>query len=397
MTPAWTKPVARARTRTRLGAIYNVRRKGEPRLAVRYWVGDERRWELQPKGATRRQAQARLAELATASARGELPRQIDIPFDAYAYHWVEEQEALCRAGVLKPSTYRDRETTVRVHLVPFFGNPALDQITKADCRAFQLAKVKQGTLTPTTINGRMRVLNAILNHAVDADLIPQNTANGIKRLRAQPRAAQHYEVDEAHRLIHATPKPWRALIAIAAFAGLRQGEILALRWTDINWATNRIRVRTTLQRPDKLLGHEPSPLTPPKSAKSIREVPMRPIVRQHLEAHKRDHAIPNQLDLVFPNDTGRPTDAHNLVRRVYHPAVRRAGLHRIRFHDLRHTFVTYCAAAGVPQEQVRDWIGHTDTRTTEIYRATSQGAETYALGLLDRFEDFGYRTRTAVR
>jgi len=57
------------------------------------------------------------------------------------------------------------------------------------------------------------------------------------------------------------------------------------------------------------------------------------------------------------------------------PPIRRAGLHRIRFHDLRHTFVTYCAAAGVPQEQVRDWIGHTDTRTTEIYRATSQGAE----------------------
>jgi integrase len=355
---------------------------------VRYWVGDQRRWELQPKGTTRRQAQARLAQLATASARGELPRQIDIPFDAYAQQWVEEQEALCRAGVLKPSTYRDRETTVRIHLTPFFGNLALDQITKADCRAFQLAKVKQGTLTPTTINGRMRVLNAILNHAVDADLIPRNPGTGIKRLRAHPRAAQYYEAEEAHRLIQATPKPWRALITIAAFAGLRQGEILALRWADINWTTNRIHVRTTLQRPDKLLGHEASPLTPPKSAKSIREVPMRPIVREQLEAHKRDHAIPNPLDLIFPNDAGQPADAHNLVRRVYHPAIHRAGLHQIRFHDLRHTFVTYCAAAGVPQEQVRDWIGHTDTRTTEIYRATSQGAEAFALKALDLFDEF---------
>jgi integrase len=377
---------ARSATRERLGSVYNVRRKGRMRLAVRYWVGDERRWELQPDGTTHRQARRRLADLCAASTRGELPRHLGIPFTTYATQWVEDQEALCRAGALKPSTYRDREVTVRVHLIPFFGTLPLDEITKADCRSLQLAKVREGRLSPSTINGRLRVLYAILNQAVDDELINDNPAAGVRRLRSRPRPVNHYEPEEVRRLLQATPARWRAVIAIAAYAGLRQGEILALQWHDINWHTGRIHVRRTLQRADKLLDPRDSPFSAPKTAKSIRAVPLRPIVRDHLQEHRHRHWHPNPCDLIFPNEAGEPVDAHNLLSRVYQPAVRRAGLHQLRFHELRHTFVTHCAAAGVPQEQVRDWVGHTTTRMTELYRAASTSAEGYALAALDHYD-----------
>jgi integrase len=83
---------------------------------------------------------------------------------------------------------------------------------------------------------------------------------------------------------------------------------------------------------------------------------------------------------------GQPVDANNFVNRVYLPAVKRAGLRRIRFHDLRHSFVTYCAAAGVPLAKVGDWVGHSDSRITEIYRHSSAGSEEFALALLDSFD-----------
>src|SRR6185295_6086368 len=107
-----------------------------------------------------------------------------------------------------------------------------------------------------------------------------------------------------------------------------------------------------------------------KTESSRRSVPMRPVLRELLERHKAAWR-PNELDLVFANGAGNPVDARNLVSRVYKPAVRRAGLREIRFHDLRHTFVTYCAAAGVPLAKVADWVGHSDAKITEIYRHAS--------------------------
>ena len=106
---------------------------------------------------------------------------------------------------------------------------------------------------------------------------------------------------------------------------------------------------------------------------------MRSNVRALLEQHKRDHAIPNPHDLVFTAPNGSPLDPTNVVQRVYLPAVNRAGLRRIRWHDLRHTAVTYWAAAGVPQPKVGDWIGHADSRITEIYRHSSIESEDFAL------------------
>lgn len=98
---------------------------------------------------------------------------------------------------------------------------------------------------------------------------------------------------------------------------------------------------------------EGSVFTAPKTEHGRRLVPMRPVLQRLLEQHQRT-ANPNEHDLVFANQAGEPLDATNVINRIYLPAIKRAGLRRIRFHDLRHTFVTYCAAAGVPLVKVGD-------------------------------------------
>jgi integrase len=123
----------------------------------------------------------------------------------------------------------------------------------------------------------------------------------------------------------------------------------------------------------------------PKTKHGRRLVPMRPVLRGLLEQHQR-RATPNPHNLVFANQAGEPLDATNVINRVYLPGVKGAGLRRIRFHDLRHTFVTYCAGAGVPLAKVGDWVGHSDARITEIYRHASADSEAFGLGLLDTFD-----------
>jgi integrase len=380
-------------TRVRTGSVTRRRRKdGTVVYGVRYWVRGEAqpRWELQPAGTSARRARARLQELSGAAQRGEVAMQRGVVFEDYADRWISEQEALVRSGALRPATYCDYEGAVRNHLKPFFEGLRLDEMTRADCRAFTAHKVEQGRprLAPKTINNLLVPLKLILSQAAEDGCTVNSPESGIKRIKVESRPAEWYEMAEARLLVQRTPREYRALIGLAVYAGLRQGEILALKWSDVDWATSRIHVRRNLQRAHKLKASKVAAsgvFTAPKTEHGRRLVPMRPVLRSLLERHQR-LVTANQHDLVFANGAGEPLDATNVINRVYLPAVKRAGLRRIRFHDLRHTFVTHCAAAGVPLAKVGDWVGHSDARITEIYRHASADSEEFALGLLEIFD-----------
>lgn len=141
-------------------------------------------------------------------------------------------------------------------------------------------------------------------------------------------------------------------------SGLRQGELLALRWLDVDWQAGRLRVRRNYTR---------QRFGTPKSKRSSRSVPMTDRVAGELERHFQRSAHQADEDLVFCHpQTGNPLDASRLRKR-FGEALARAGLRRIRFHDLRHTFGTHCAGAGVPLRTLQEWMGHRDAKTTQIY------------------------------
>jgi len=148
------------------------------------------------------------------------------------------------------------------------------------------------------------------------------------------------------------------LYLTAAMTGLRQGELLGLRWRDVDFDARRIRVVSPFVRGE---------FGDPKSEGSGRSVPLAERAAVALRELRERSMYPRDRDLVFCHpDTGNPLDRSKLVRR-FKQAIVRADVHHVTFHELRHTFGTRMAAAGTPLRTLQHWMGHADSKTTQVY------------------------------
>jgi integrase len=146
-----------------------------------------------------------------------------------------------------------------------------------------------------------------------------------------------------------------AIYLTAAFTGLRRGELLALRWRDVDFSNQVVRVRAS---------YADGALTTPKSGK-VRSVPMAPDVAGALAKLGQRESWTDDDDLVFVGQSGSYLDGRALRRR-YDAALKRAGLRKLRFHDLRHTFGTRMIGKA-DIRRVQEWMGHADIQTTMKY------------------------------
>ncbi len=174
---------------------------------------------------------------------------------------------------------------------------------------------------------------------------------------------QTLDVDQARQLLDAVRGDrFEALYVLALTTGLRQGELLALRWRDVDLGDGSLRVVGTLYR----LGKGSLTIGPPKTAGSRRQVTLPSLAVDALGRHKDNQSAQRLLcgdawedhGLVFTNEVGRPMDATNLRRRYFQPLLERAGLPRIRFHDLRHTAATLLLSQDVHPKIVSERLGH---------------------------------------
>ena len=183
--------------------------------------------------------------------------------------------------------------------------------------------------------------------------------------RASPSGdIQVFSPEEVWALVRAAASEQdAAMFLTAAFTGLRMGELLALRWRDVDFAGSTIRVRAS---------YAAGALTTPKSGK-VRAVPMAPDVASALaQLARREHWIGDD-DLVFAGEAGAHLDG-SALRRRYKAAMARAGLRPLRFHDLRHTFGTRMIAKA-DIRRVQEWMGHADIQTTMRYLHYAPRAE----------------------
>lgn len=317
-------------------------------------------------GLTRRQAEAQLrrliAEVTVSKPAGERLSLGDV---AARY-----QVDLKRRG-RKPSTLLAVDLAVRVHLGPFFGDRALDAIKPEDVESL-MGKMESDGLAPKTIRNYIGTLSALFNYARGPRRrwASSNPCEGLELPeRVQEAEIRFLDLAELDALIDAVPAgQWqridRAMFLAAAMTGLRQGELIALRWRDIDWPAGRVRVRQNYVRGE---------FGTPKSRRSTRSVPLADRVAGELDRlytsrygdqEHGDHAD----ELVFPSlETGGPQQRSNLFDR-FRVAVKAAQLDDARvFHDLRHTFGTQMASAGVPLRTLQEWMGHRDLATTQIY------------------------------
>jgi integrase len=264
---------------------------------------------------------------------------------------------------LKRTTLSDYESCLRVHLIPFFGSRLLDDIDIDLVDAFIAAKRAEGK-APKSIRNYLGLLHAIVAFALKRGWCETNAVAAVDKPRHQrERDIRYLNTEELRALLDAVPstplgKLERTLYLTAALTGLRRGELLALRWEDVDFDAGMIRVRRTFCR-----GH----FGTPKSSRSSRTVPLAAHVGDALRLQRRESRFRTIGDLVFAHpELGGPLDPSR-VRKRFIATARRAGLRPVRFHDLRHTFGTHLAAAGAPLRAIQEWMGHSDQRTTLIY------------------------------
>jgi integrase len=268
------------------------------------------------------------------------------------------------------------ETALRAHLEPYFGERSITSVRYEDVADLVTTLRRKGLSAKSMRNyvGTLKTLYKFAMHprrrwatfnpceGIELDGVPD--FQGIRYL--DPAA-----IDVLVQ--HVRPGPFQALDAAifraAAMTGLRLGELIALRWRDVDWNNHAIRVRSNY-----VLGE----FGTPKSRRSTRSVPMADVVAGALERYFKGCGEPADDALVFgapvarrgPDGTvlpvGSPLEKTGVLYRLKQ-ALKAAGLPEHRFHDLRHTFGTAMAAEGVPMRTLQEWMGHRDIKTTERY------------------------------
>ena len=257
------------------------------------------------------------------------------------------------------------------HVERVRGSARLERVilmTAKDVDAF--ARTLRGAeLSPATRRKYEVVVSMILDHAVTRGYIetnPLTTRPKAKSKRARRPAIRVYSLDVVEQIADAAGGQTGALIRTAALTGLRQGELIALRWHDVSWTGQAITVRHTYVAGE---GEDV-----PKSGSS-RTVAMSDQAGAVLDALSKRELWTKGTDLVFPGDLGEHLDPSTL-RRLYMKArdavIAKASkdgdeLDRLPFHSLRHCFGSRCAAAGVPLSTLQAWMGHANVSTTMQY------------------------------
>lgn len=326
-------------------------------------------------GLTRPQAERRLREK-MAEVRSATPRE-RLTLGEAGERYIRHLEALGR----KPSTLGDYRSYLRVHLAPCFTKP-VSRIERGDVEAFMERQAHKG-LAPKSIRLHLSLLHGIIRYAERQGWADGNPVKLVDKPRigdADPDI-RWLDIEELEALLANVPGGTvgameQVLYLTAAMTGLRQGELRALRWRDVDWAAMRVRVRRNYVRGE---------YGTPKSRRGTRSVPLADRVAAELERHHQRTPYQADDDLVFCHpETGKPYDRSRLLKR-FKAALRAAEVREIRFHDLRHLFGTRMAAAGVPMRTLQEWMGHRDLQTTLIY-ADYAPSEREAEWVADAFE-----------
>lgn len=344
------------------GTIY---RRADERWVAQLSLEDGQRKTLY--GRTRQEVVRRLAQ-----AQRDL--QLGLPLAderqtlaQYLEGWLETI-----APTLRPDTVQRHREYVELHIVPGLGRHKLARLTPQQVQAFYADRLATG-LASTTVNHMHATLHKALESAVRLGIIPRNVSDLVEVPRVRESQMHVLSREEARRLLDAVSgHRLEALFALALATGMRQGELLALHWREVDLEDGVLRVRATLKR-NKRTGEWL--FAEPKTRRSRRQIALAgeivATLRQHrmrqAEERLRAGSAWQDMDLVFCSPVGEPLSARGVVRQL-EKVLARAGVSRIRFHDLRHTAATLLLAARVNPKIVSEMLGHASISITlDIY------------------------------
>lgn len=346
-----------------------LRESGSWQIAIYRGVeGGKRKYDYYLVEGTKKDAEAKLASLVNDKHRGAYVKPSKETLAKFLAGWLE-----VIATETAVRTHERYSEIVNKHLVPAFGTCRLETLTPDMVQQYKVRALKtgrldgKGGLSPQTVTHHLRVLHAALEYAVAQDKLARNPADS-KRVKAPtvpPRDMQTLDAEDALQLLEAARREAPKLyvpVLLAITAGLRRGEIMGLRWSDIDLDAGMLAVQQTVQetRTQGLV------FKSTKTRGSRRTVELLPMtisaLRQHQERQARDRKViglrPDRSALVCSEADSTPIRPLYVTQAFAKLVRRTAGLPWIRFHDLRHGYASLMLKLGVQPKVVSEALGH---------------------------------------
>ena len=345
-------------------------------------------------GKTRKEVAHKLTDLLKTRKDG-LPIPVGTEkVETFLLRWLEATKPTVR-----PRTWQRYEEYVRLHAVPKLGRLRLVNLAPHHLQLLYSERLAAG-FSPQTVVHLHRMLHRALGQAVRWGAVARNVTELVDPPRVSRKEMRALSSDEARRLLKAAAgTPLEALYTIAVTTGMREGELLGLRWHDVDLDARKLHVVGSLQN----IAGEGWKIVEPKTARSRRLVVLSELGTQSLRRHRAIQAERRlgagdawqDNDLVFPNGIGRPINPPNLLIRSFHPLLAKAKLPRVRFHDLRHTAASLLLDQGIHPKIVSEMLGHSAVAITlDLYSHVTPSMQAQAADALDSLfgRNFGRQT-----
>lgn len=310
---------------------------------------------------TKREAEAAKTKMLYKINKGTFIGPAKMKMEELAEKWLR-----MKSRDIQETTYIGYEHLINKHIKPYFSQVRIDKVRPLEIVEFYNNLYDKAGLSGTTVQKIHILLNCFFEYAQKMELISKNPVDPVDRPKEEERIINVWDIQEVRYFLdNMKDDPLFVAYHLAVVEGMRQGEILGLRWKDIDFKDQALSIRQTLSNDGKRL--KPGA----KNKSSLRSILLTEETMNVLKSHQRHQSIIKReagsafkdLDLVVCTKVGTPVNPSNL-RRSFYRGIDKCGMKRIRFHDLRHTHATICLQSNMHPKIVAERLGHSDVRVT---------------------------------